>query len=368
MGRSPEEDQVAESVLALLDTTAVVESAFLTSPSARLLLTAGEARAIRIAVPRLVLDETLMKYEALADQAATDVAGLRRTFERKLGMEAPTLPTVDPKTLKEQFGKVLKGYLDMARVKIPDYPSVAHAEVTARALRRRPPFDDKGSGYRDTLVWFTVRELATQGNIIVLVTGDKRAFGELDDLHGLHPSLREELAALGVADGSITRVRGVKELVAGHVPESALMLHEFRNKVKADSVFVEHLKEVLSETALYTSLDFPDAAHDLDSPIEIENPFIEHVEDIENIDVSLARRGPGGEVLLTITASLEIVFEAYTHKANLYAEDLRDLYVSDPDHNRHYATVQGGRTVEVEFQVAWDGSEALTAAEVVGVL
>jgi hypothetical protein len=30
------------------------------------------------------------------------------------------------------------------------YPEIAHAEMTKRALERRPPFNEDGGGYRDS--------------------------------------------------------------------------------------------------------------------------------------------------------------------------------------------------------------------------
>jgi len=69
---------------------------------------------------------------------------------------------------------------------IPDVPLAALAQ---RAIERRPPFDERRSGFRDSLIWETAIQLADGGEIVVLVSGDRRAFGAAE---GLDARLAEE--------------------------------------------------------------------------------------------------------------------------------------------------------------------------------
>jgi hypothetical protein len=75
--------------------------------------------------------------------------------------------------LTERFNEVLG-------IKVMDWPSVSHRELVARAVSRTPPFDQKGSGYRDSLVWADVAELAKSGHDVVLASED-RIFADQDE-------------------------------------------------------------------------------------------------------------------------------------------------------------------------------------------
>jgi hypothetical protein len=78
------------------------------------------------------------------------------------------------------------------------YPAVPHRQVVARALARRRPFDPRGrGGYRDTLIWESVLELARQGGVahVVLVTRNHKDFAAGDG-SGWHADLRADLVGL----------------------------------------------------------------------------------------------------------------------------------------------------------------------------
>ena len=91
--------------------------------------------------------------------------------------------------IEAEFRDVLRS----CHAEIPGYPSAEHREIVARALSRSQPFDSQGKdGYRDVLLWHTVKELSHESDVI-LVSNDKRAFAG-DNAH-LSPSLEDEVVA-----------------------------------------------------------------------------------------------------------------------------------------------------------------------------
>ena len=78
-----------------------------------------------------------------------------------------------------------------ANVNNSNYPTNTHEEVVKRATSRRKPFDEKGSGYRDTLIWFNILELAGElDGRIYLVARDKDF---RDNSGNLHDDLMDDL-------------------------------------------------------------------------------------------------------------------------------------------------------------------------------
>jgi pimeloyl-ACP methyl ester carboxylesterase len=67
---------------------------------------------------------------------------------------------------------------------IAQYPDVSHRDVARRAIERRRPFDEKGRGYRDTLVWHTVRDVILASETpILLISGDGDFRGPTGQVH-----------------------------------------------------------------------------------------------------------------------------------------------------------------------------------------
>jgi len=63
--------------------------------------------------------------------------------------------------------------------KILPYPRTDHKKVVARDLARRKPFKKDGSGYRDLLIWESIKSLLMWGTErLVFITNNTRDFGE----------------------------------------------------------------------------------------------------------------------------------------------------------------------------------------------
>jgi hypothetical protein len=85
-------------------------------------------------------------------------------------------------------------------VDILPLPSVPHSLLVERAVRRRRPCDEHGNGYRDTLVWLSVVDLASASDeaAVVLITQDSDFMDA--DKGGLHEDLLQDLDAVGARD------------------------------------------------------------------------------------------------------------------------------------------------------------------------
>lgn len=103
---------------------------------------------------------------------------------------------------RTEYADKLRLLLGDAGVTVVPSPEVPHREVFRRAAARRRPCDAKGDGYRDTLNWLTVVELARKhaASDVIWATANTADFGNgLGS--GLHQDLLEDLrtAAQGIA-------------------------------------------------------------------------------------------------------------------------------------------------------------------------
>lgn len=145
-------------------------------------------------VPAIVVEELVANHarEVERHRVSMDVAR-RKLAALNVPVEAEKVGELDYRAY------VLARFDEVLGIDVLPWPDVPHQEIALRAVHRTPPFDEKGSGYRDSLVWADVRALMAQGRDVAFVTADKDFA-----VNGvLAPNLAAEIADL---DGTLELV------------------------------------------------------------------------------------------------------------------------------------------------------------------
>jgi len=163
-----------------LDANAMAEDFLLERNPSRLLLREARERRIGLLVPEIAFDETVNLYRERVDELYREG---RRAWRRLQGLRAVdadrTKLELNLTEVEARYRQDLRATLTAARAEFLAYPSTSHEAVARRALQRRRPFDPEGKdGYRDTLVWESLLEAVDVASPIVLISGDKAAFGK----------------------------------------------------------------------------------------------------------------------------------------------------------------------------------------------
>lgn len=132
----------------------------------RLLEHAEDPTWVKVYIPAVVLEETVANYARTVQEALTRPEISDRDKGR-LGIEI-----VGPMTPDQYRAHLLKRFDTRLGFTVLEWPEVTHEDLVKRAVSRTPPFDNKGRGYRDSLIWADVRELAQEGCDVVLVSED----------------------------------------------------------------------------------------------------------------------------------------------------------------------------------------------------
>ena len=248
------------------------------------------------------------------------------------GRNLNTLPdTWDRLQEQRQFVNKLELDFDAARAKVLGFPDCSHEELVERATSRIRPFDDKGSGYRDTLIWFNVLGLVTQvEGEIVLVAKDKDF---RDKQNNLHSHLVDDLAKLGQSGRRVSLVETLSALMDNNVrPELDQETWETPLETLSDLGFdVQDAIpfEILRE---YSGMEL--SPRQLGLPEEYGSLNLESVESISKITVADARKLPVDKFLVRVLVDLAGEFSVYVRKADWYmlADDQRP-FLADFDWN-----------------------------------
>jgi hypothetical protein len=201
--------RTARGVVVVLDATEIHRDWFLAGLEFQLLRFLARQAGIRPIVPSSVVAEAVAnhgrEYARARKTYIKAVDSLRRVGGRDT---APTRNVAE----EMSYAELLRERLESLWVEVVVVPTTPHDEIVARAVSRRPPFDESGSGYRDTLTWMTCVELASAGKEVYLVSQDKDFAGRDG---ALAPALAEEVAG---APGSVTLVRHLGKWLTPLVP------------------------------------------------------------------------------------------------------------------------------------------------------
>jgi len=178
----------------VLDTSIFCRDFLLRGKAFQILLESLKCVPARLCVPEILLDEVVAKYsEALEERVRAFATAQRRLAGLLLDSPATGGPALDVGDAVCSYEIHVKARLLEAGAKILPYPNEPHKRVVEHALLRKKPFNQKGQGYRDYLIWITLRTemyLAPE-ETVVLVTGNTLDFC---DGSALAESLVEEVS------------------------------------------------------------------------------------------------------------------------------------------------------------------------------
>jgi len=260
---------------------------------------------LKVAIPLVVWDELLNKFDQEWSQLQNEYDRLRQSSILPVGTSLSPLP-LSAEAARSGFETRLKAIAGDVAAELIPYPSIPHADLAQREMRGRAPLHAKKSGYRDALIWYSVLDLLKRGDgAIGFVTENKHDFcGD----GGLHPDLRDDLRTLGRGGDDIQIYRSLQDLVAERV-----------------TPVLEHLKGVQQQLqeGTFQGLDIGALLVDVDGllsgrvvdPRDIGLPWdlyplsINLGEEVVRLQIEDVRRFPDGDLLIVANADVECVFD-----------------------------------------------------------
>lgn len=196
---------------------------------------ASEAQKLRstIWIPSVVFDEVCNKYREecvdLQKQSETLLKRMKRICRPSMDLNEPMAWDKAVTTYPDQLSNRLKE----TGIKLLPYPSTAHQQVVKRALARRLPFRDHEKGYRDTLIWETVKSLAREkGFTVVFVSQNTSDFAKNG---ALHPDLRMDFVDDQLGPDCIRFFASLEDLIEQEVKPTLERHGLIRQQLSDDS-------------------------------------------------------------------------------------------------------------------------------------
>ena len=213
----------------VFDSAVLVGDFMLRSIHTQALLAESRDGTHRVAIPEVVFLEVTNKWR---EQAAI--------FLEKTGLQAERYGLRDIQVNLPDLEKAATDYrtwllerLNEHKVLWLDIPDVDHRVLLKSAVEKRKPFSENGAGYRDALVWESVKKPALDsGAEVYLVSHDKGDFTKDDQLH---PDLVANLEEAGIQQDRVVFLYSCKTAVESLMTPARETLESFKSRLEYDT-------------------------------------------------------------------------------------------------------------------------------------
>lgn len=298
---------------------------------------------LRIYVPEVVVAEPIGGYEREILNASIAIEKVATKYSGRLGLGEYFGDGVrDLEVLRNEYPEQIARMIADLGGDVLAPPEVSHMELAKRAASRRKPCDHKGDGYRDTLNWLLVLQLAQENpeDQIYWVTENSTDFAD-EDKQGFHADLLEDLAGIEAAD----RVHWANDLAslllslaASHYEESADDLRNVKDRLQQGAI-----AEFIDESVLPGTVKSVVSPRRCGLPLSAVKPEILAVQGVGNLTLDVRgvaeKGGAFAEFSFTAEALIGLDLAAYAELptgtqvllVRLESEHVRQLRCQESD-------------------------------------
>lgn len=349
----------------ILDTNVIHRDYNLNGSIVLKLSDAAKTLGYEVYVPEVVIDEVFRQYRnelGAAYEKYTKGASLlsdlgQRVIKQTIGDDYLKDTVIAKKTAYHQRLKELG-------ISVLPYPATKHKSLVLKELEGRKPFTSSKKGYRDALIWETVKaQLIPEKDLwgdtqVLFLTENTQDFA--DSYHNLHPELIEEFTSIGFTDNAVELVSDFDKFFSetidvklGELKQIAKSLLEKRKfqRVNLDDELQTLLyDEYVVKGVLANEMEIEGVR----IPMEYESPTVQDIY-LKKIDKVNVHRLTDGSAIIDceLNAAAEIEFFLFKGEYPLLEEE-DGLEILDWDWNEHYylASIKANVKAKASFRVS----------------
>ncbi len=263
-------------------------------------------------IPEVVFDELLAKYGQKLHEIANSARQVNQSWRQLAGKAViAALETTDVETAVDQYRQFLRDRFRDEGFSLLPYPEVPHRALVNRAVNRKRPFRDSGSGYRDALIWASIVSLARSEKNVVFITANSSDFGT-------SPTLHADLQADLETGTSIDLFNALAEFNAARVIPNLQHLDSVLDEIQEDRFTGFSLRDWImrSLTDTINDADFGDIFAGLEQ--DQGSAHISQVRQVRKITVDDVRRLPSEGLLVSANADVTLEISVSTDKEDYW--------------------------------------------------
>jgi len=169
-----------------------------------------------VILPKIIFDELAGLYKRTQRERGAQLTKAINHFNLTLVDETKHLQLIIPDENNESkiYLDFLIKKLNIKELNILPYKNEYLEEISKRAIERQKPTGENGQGFRDALIWLTIKNYCTtcHQKQIAFISHNENDFAN-DTKDDLHPSLHAECTSLGV---KINFFKSIKNFIEQH--------------------------------------------------------------------------------------------------------------------------------------------------------
>lgn len=336
----------------VLDTNVFFRDFHLTGPTFRTLFSGLKKSQCTIYIPELVFDETINKY---CDYISDPLSKVRKLNSKGIVLFGKVVS--NPNQASSLYRKFLESKFKEFGICLLDYPDVSHEQLVRRALQRKKPFrtSDTG-GYRDALIWETIKKLTTEEPIesVAFVCANYKDFYD-EDKGKLHSHLLDDLKALSNGSSEVVLYKDLEEFVEKQIKPALQRIVKIKSEKDVNKYLKFDLRSFLENNFLQLTAWASFSPEGIELPHEFGDLFISRLEKVNDIEDINAYKLPGNEVLINLAFRVLPVFDFLILRDDYYKfEGIRGLLIRDKDWNDLYIACSIMIEVKIEFALVFN--------------
>lgn len=342
----------------VLDTNVLHNDWNLTGTRLTLLTESAQKLNHQVCVPMVVVDELVHQYQTeIQDKADAYNKALKSLSHMRTPLAYAKL---DVQNEKDTYKEWMKQELASKNVRVLPYPSTKHDYLVSKELGQLKPFLNSEKGYRDALIWESVKECKKKigAEPLIFVSDNTNDFANKSK-DSFHDHLIAELNNEGIDTHTIRYVyetdKYIRAEIKGAFDELTEILTQLQNsggygEIDFKQVVSEHVTD--DEFSNYLSC-YPEYDDECFCPNFYESPTISNI-NLYRLVFTDVRQLSEESILVTIKALVSIDLDFFVYHGDLINFDNPDEFVINYNWNDHYAWAEDHATFEVEYEIVVD--------------
>ncbi|WP_460307736.1 PIN domain-containing protein [Actinocorallia aurea] len=284
-------------MIVIPDANIIIKSPLCSTLPWTLLALGAEKWNISLTVPNSVVVEAVAGYERRVREAQ----GAWNSWTKDHSMLFSDLPHDEVSLMfevAERYERTLRETLAAMGADFIEPAEIPTLTYVHRAAARIRPFNSKGEGFRDTLLWFTALEQAAEhpDEEVVLVSND----GDFWAREEMHPDLLADLDERGLT-GRVRLVRSIEDLVrslVGEGPKGSIEPHraKLHHEVVTEYISDKVLRRIEGRDLFAEACGLPSGVGTPRPDGQTITCVVEY--DVVNLDIELQTEIRGNDVVL----------------------------------------------------------------------
>ena len=240
-------------------------------------------------------------------------------------------------------------------IKIIPYPLIPHKELVKRDLARMKPFNVRGQGYRDALIWECVKNLCEKPTVllnsprIVFINKNQKDFGEKE---GLHQHLKIDLVSNGIDEDFIELINDIDLFDKKYIKPKQKALKNILDEINNKKYYKDiHFFNEIEKIALFDLFSRDYYRENKLFTDEFENPFLTSYGEF-SIKTTGVRQISDEQILVEADVEVECEFDVFINQNTailMIKDDLSSIL--DYDWNKRHKEVSITRPIKLKVSL-----------------